>query len=189
MRRLINSTFVTLDGVVNHMDQWHFDFVDDNSDDLALRQLRASDALLMGRHTYQVYAATWPDRDGEYADRINAVRKYVVSTRLTEPTWENTAILTGDLLEQVRSLKEEDGAAILMHGVGPVAKALLGAGLLDELHLWYHPVFAGVGGSGDLLHTEGLSIGLRHVDTSVHPSGVVVLSYDASPGSGDRSGS
>lgn len=177
MRPVINSTFVTLDGVVNHMDQWHFDFVDDDSDDLALRQLQASDALLMGRNTYDVYAATWPARDGEYADGINAMRKYVVSTTLTEPTWQNTTVLRGDLLEQVRKLKEEDGAAILMHGFGPVAKSLLGAGLLDELHLWYHPAFAGVGDSGDLLHTDGLSVGLRHLDTRVHSSGVVVLSY------------
>lgn len=186
MRPIINSTFVTLDGVVNHMDQWHFDFVDDDTDDLALRQLHASDALLLGRRTYEIYAATWPGREGEYADGINAIRKYVVSSTLGEspaaPAWANTEVISGDLVEQVSALKEQEGQSILMHGFGPVAKTLLGAGLLDELHLWYHPVFAGVGDSGDLLHTDGLSAGLRHVDTRVHRSGVVVLSYDASPG-------
>jgi dihydrofolate reductase len=72
MGKIVNSTFVSLDGVINHMDRWHFDFVDDESDAFALQQLRDSDALLMGRHTYDVYANAWPGRNGDFADRMNS---------------------------------------------------------------------------------------------------------------------
>ncbi|GAB3817409.1 dihydrofolate reductase family protein [Kribbella italica] len=179
MRKIVNSTFVTLDGVVNHMDTWHFDFVDADSDALALEQLTEADAMLMGRRSYEVYAGAWPGRDGEYAARINALPKYVASTTLTDPTWENTEVLTGSLTDEVRRLKSSDGGSILMHGFGPVAKTLLAEGLLDELHLWYHPSFAGVGTADDRLHTEGLTAHLQYAGAKPLASGVVVLSYTA----------
>jgi len=175
MRTISNSTFVSLDGVVNHMDKWHFDYIDEESDALALEQIRAADAMLMGRNTYEVYAAVWPGRDGVYADEINAIRKHVASTTLTEPEWTNTTVLTGDLLEAVRKLRAEDGGTILMHGYGPVAKALLQADLLDELHLWVHPHLAGVGGENDLLLHSGLTKKLELTDVRRMASGVVVL--------------
>ncbi len=181
MRPIINSTFVTLDGVFNHMDQWHFEYVDDDSGILAGEQLDASDALLMGRKTYDVYAATWPTRDGDYADRINALKKHVVSTTLQTPQWNNTTVIRDNVIEEVSALKAQDGQSILMHGFGPVAKSLLKAGLLDELHLWYHPALAGVGDSGDQLFTTGLSVGLTHIGTHQLRSGVVVLSYRPKP--------
>lgn len=178
MRSIVNSTFVSLDGVVNHMQTWHFDYVDPESDALAMDQLAASDAMLMGRETYDVYAPAWSTRDGEYANRINALPKYVVSSTLTDPQW-NASVISGDVVEQVRALKQGDGGPILMHGFGPVVKTLLGAGLLDELHLWFHPVLAGVGGKDELLHTDGLTVSFDHADTRVLKSGVVVLSYRA----------
>ena len=118
MRDISSSTFVSLDGVVNHMDKWHFDFVDDESDALALEQLRAADAMLMGRKTYEVYAATWLGREGEYAALINAIPKYVASTTLTGVAWENTTILDGDLIEAASELRNQGGGPILMHGYG-----------------------------------------------------------------------
>jgi dihydrofolate reductase len=175
MREIISSSFVSLDGVVNHMDKWHFDYVDAESDALALEQLRAADAMLMGRKTYEVYASAWPGRDGEYADAINAIPKYVASTTLTDPAWHNTKVLDGDLAEAVRDLRAHDGASILMHGYGPVAKALLHADLLTELHLWVHPHLAGVGGSEDLLLHQGLTKKLELTATRTLGSGVVVL--------------
>jgi dihydrofolate reductase len=175
MGGISSSTFVSLDGVVNHMDKWHFDFVDDESGALALEQLRAADAMLMGRKTYEVYAGTWPGRDGEYAELINAIPKYVVSTTLSDPAWSNTTILDGDLLEAARELRDEDGASILMHGYGPVAKALLDADLLTELHLWVHPQLAGIAEAGDLLLHPGLNKRLELTGTRVLGSGVVVL--------------
>lgn len=145
MRTIVNSTFVTLDGVVNHMEKWHFGYVDDEANALATDQLAASEAMLMGRQTYDVYASSWPERDGEYADRINAMPKHVVSTTLTDPHWNNTTVIDGDVVERVRSLKQQEGGSILMHGFGPDARTLLGVSLVDELHLWFHPVLAGVG--------------------------------------------
>jgi dihydrofolate reductase len=179
MRSIVNSTFVSLDGIVNHMERWHFDFIDDDVNTIALDQLLASDALLMGRKTYEGYAAAWPTRDDEYSDRINAIQKYVVSTTLTAPEWKPTTVINGDLVERVRELKRKDGDNILMHGFGPVAKTLLREGLLDELHLWYHPAFAGVGGPDDMLFTPDLNVKLRHTETTTLKSGIVILSYHA----------
>jgi len=174
--KVINSTFVSIDGVINHMEVWHFAYVDDEPDQVALDQLRASEALLMGRHTYDVYASAWPERDGVYADLINAMPKYVASTTLDKADWNNTTVLKGDLVAEVAALKQRDGD-ILMHGFGPVANTLMTNGLLDVLHLWVHPHFAGVGGPGDLLLKDGNSTRLELTGTQVLKSGIVLLSY------------
>jgi dihydrofolate reductase len=79
MRPIINSTFLSLDGVMNHMDKWHFSYINDESDQLTYDQLASCDAMLMGRKTYDIYAATWPTRDGAYPDLINSMPKYVAS--------------------------------------------------------------------------------------------------------------
>ncbi len=180
MGKIVNSTFVSLDGVINHMERWHFDFVDDESNAIALQQLRDSHAMLMGRYTYDVYADTWPGRDGDYADQINAMPKYVVSNTLKAANWANTTILTGDWIEAVTRLKQDPDLDILMHGYGPVAKALMRHGLLDQLFLWVHPMLAGVGASDDLLLSEGLNQRLTLLDVHRLTSGVVLLSYQPS---------
>ena len=177
MRRIVNSTFVSLDGVINHMDRWHFDYVDDEQEALALAQLRASDALLMGRHTYDVYASAWPGRDGEYADQINAIAKYVASTTMRTAEWNNTTIIGDDLVAEVTKLKDEDGTNILMHGYGPVAKTLTRNGLLDELCLWVHPVLAGVGTTHDMIWAQDVHARLSLQDVKTLASGVVTLTY------------
>jgi dihydrofolate reductase len=178
MGKIVNSTFVSLDGVINHMDRWHFDFTDGQSDAFALQQLKASDSLLMGRHTYEVYASTWPARhEGEYAQHINAMPKYVASTTLTAADWNNTTILDGELTDAVAALKKTQD--ILMHGYGPVAKTLVQNGLLDELFLWVHPALAGVGGADDLVLSQGLNARLTLIDVKRLDSGVVILGYRA----------
>jgi dihydrofolate reductase len=179
MRRIVNSTFVSLDGVVNHMDRWHFEFIDDETEAVALRQLSSCDALLLGRNTYEAYAGAWPDRDGALADRINEVTKYVASTTLQNPTWANTTVLRGDLSEAVTKLKQEPGDDILMHGYGSVATTLLRDGLLDELCLWVHPMLAGVGTIDDMVFSDGLNKRLEFVDAEALGSGVVLLTYRA----------
>ena len=187
MRSIVNSTFVSLDGVQNHMERWHFDYIDAEQQEIVSEQLAAADAILMGRDTYEAYAAVWPDRDDAYSKRINATRKYVVSTTLTAPQWQNTTVLEGDLIDNVERLKSEGDGSILMHGFGPVAKALLAAGLLDELHLWIHPVFAGIGDATDLIMPVGVNVALDHVATRTLRSGVVLLSYRSNDKLGTRS--
>jgi dihydrofolate reductase len=176
MGKIINSTFVSIDGVINHMDVWHFDYTDDESAQIALEQLQASEALLMGRHTYDVYAASWPQRDGALADAINSMPKYVASTTLDKADWNNTTVIEGDLVAEVAKLKQQDGD-ILIHGFGPVANTLITNGLLDVLHLWVHPHFAGVGGPADLLLKEGNDTRLELIGTRTLKSGIVLLSY------------
>ena len=179
MRKIMNSTFVSLDGVINHMDRWHFDFIDDELQALALEQIGESDALLLGRHTYDVYAGAWPGRDGELADRINAIAKHVASTSMRTADWTNTTIISGDLVAAVAELKAQDGKTILMHGYGPVAKTLMRNGLLDELCLWVHPVLAGVGTTDDMIWGEDVYARLALEDVKTLASGIVILTYRA----------
>jgi dihydrofolate reductase len=161
------------------MDRWHFDFIDDEQTALALDQVREGDALLFGRHTYDAYASAWPGRDGELADLINAMAKYVASTTMQTADWTNTTIIGGDLVEEVTKLKDEDGKNILMHGYGPVAKTLMRNGLLDELCIWVHPVLAGVGTTGDMIWGEDVYARLALEDVKTLASGVVMLTYRA----------
>jgi dihydrofolate reductase len=181
MGKIVNSTFVSLDGVINHMDAWHFDYVDDETGEIALEQLEASEALLMGRHTYESYASAWPGRDGALADRFNAMAKYVASTTLDKADWHHTTVIKGDLVAEVAKLKER-GGDILMNGFGPVAHTLLANGLLDVLHLWVHPQLAGVGGPDDLLLKQGANHRLELTGTRTLRSGVVLLSYQVPRG-------
>jgi len=177
MGSIVSSTFVSLDGVQggDRMDVWHFDYVDDELGELTRRQLFASDAMLMGRGTYDAYAAVWPSRSDEYSDRINAMPKYVASTTLNAPEWENTTVIGGDLLAEAARLRRDHD--VLMHGYGAIAKSLLRAGLLDELHLWVHPKLAGVGDGSDLVFEPGLEVALELTDVTRLGSGIVLLSY------------
>jgi dihydrofolate reductase len=176
MGRIVSSTFISLDGVINHMDKWHFDFIDDETNAIAMEQLQASESLLMGRNTYEIYASAWPTRDGELADRINSMPKYVASTTLKTADWNNTTVIGADLVGEVARLREQPGD-ILMHGYGPVARALLANGLLDELFLWVHPHLAGVGTTDDMLWADGLNQRLRLLGTHTLKSGLLTLSY------------
>jgi dihydrofolate reductase len=192
MRRVVNSTYVSLDGLIEHLERWHFDYLDDDSNAFEWEQLAASDALLLGRRTYEGFAETWPTQSGGFADKINAMTKYVASTTLDHGDWANTTVLGGDLVEEVAKLKQQPGGDILMYGFGPVAQTLLANGLLDEVRLWLFPVFVGVGGPADLLFREGNAARMTLVGTRTFASGVVVHSYrpagtaadaGASPGS------
>ena len=100
MRRIINSTYVSLDGVIEHPEQWQFDYLDDASNKFESDQLFASDALLMGRRIYQAFAEAWRTQAGPFADKINAMPKYVASTTLQQAGWPNT-IINGDLVQEV----------------------------------------------------------------------------------------
>lgn len=178
MGKIINSTFISLDGVINHMPAWHFDYTDAEHDQINEELLLEADGLLMGRKTYEIYASAWPGRDGVLADRINSMQKYVASTTLDRAEWANTRVIGDDLVEGVAKLRSEPGD-ILIHGFGPVTHTLLRNGLLDVLHLWVNPQFAGVGTIDDTLVREGTDARMQLLGARTLGSGVVILSYQA----------
>ena len=170
MRKLVESTFVTLDGVIGDPQEWGPPYWDDEHAAYAHKLLFAADALLLGRETYEGFAQAWPSRGGEYADRINALPKHVASRTLQETTWNATRI-DGDLAEEVAKLKEQPGGDILKFGTGEVDRTLLEHDLIDELHLWVFPVVAG---SGERLLDGIATIHLKALDAAVFSSGIVV---------------
>lgn len=174
MRKLVESTFVTLDGVISAPQEWSPPYWDDEHAAYAGKLLFAADALLLGRVTYESFAEAWPQRSGdEYTDRINSMPKYVASNTLTEATW-NATIIQGDVAEEVGRLKEQPGEDILKFGTGELDRTLLEHGLLDELHFWIFPVLAG--GGQHLI--DGIeTTHLKLVDTTPFESGIVVQTY------------
>jgi dihydrofolate reductase len=177
MRRIIASTYITLDGVIENP-AWTAPYFDADAVEFAGAQMRAADALLMGRKTYEGFAAAWPrmeETPESGAAEMNGIRKYVASTTLKDPEWNNTTVLEGDLVEEVTKLKAQDGKDILMYGYGPVAQTLLEAGLLDEARFWIHPVLVG----GDTVTTPlaGRTATLALAGTRVTKSGVIIASY------------
>lgn len=141
----------------------------------AWEQLLASDALLLGRRVYQVFAASWPSRGGEFADRMNSLPKFVVSTTLEELEWSNSSLIRGDVPREVSKLKQQSGQDILIYGSGDLMHTLMQHDLIDEYRFWVNPV---VLGSGKRLFTDGSSkTALKLVHTTTFSTGVVVLSY------------
>ena len=148
MRKIINSTYITLDGVVEGPHLWPSlgRPGDERAGQIQTDLLLSCDALLMGRHTYDGFAPVWPTRSGDpYSDHINAMPKYVVSTTLKDPEWTNTRVIDGDVAGEVTRLKEAPGKDIVQYGFGAVSRLLLEHGLLDELRLWVHPLIVGSG--------------------------------------------
>lgn len=171
MRKLVESTFVTLDGVIGSPERWAPPYWDDEHDAYAGRLLDAADSLLLGRMTYEIFAGAWPLRAGDpYADHINALPKHVASRTLTTATW-NTTVLEGDAADAVEALKAGSGGDILKFGTGSLDRALFERQLIDEFHFWLFPVLAG----GGVRMPEGIdTTHLRLVDTARMESGIVV---------------
>lgn len=173
MRKLIESTFMTLDGVIESPQEWSPPYWDDEHASYASALLFSADALLLGRVTYEGFVQAWPSRTGDYADRINGLPKYVASRTLEDLTW-NATIIRGELSEAVAELKRQPGEAILKFGTGDVDRTLLEHRLVDEYHLWVFPVLAGTGTrlfpGVELTHLE-------LVETTRFASGIVVLTY------------
>lgn len=181
MRKIINSTYISLDGVIQDPQDWpSLGSGEDAGVAIQTELLNACDAMLMGRRTYEGFAAVWPTRSGDpYSDRINRIDKYVFSSTLRDPEWSNTTVLGGDVAAEARRLKEQPGQDIVQYGFGEVSYALMDAGLLDELRLWVHPFFVRRGGPDALLFREGPPAQLRLADVRTLADGVVVLFYRA----------
>ncbi|MGH3374077.1 MAG: dihydrofolate reductase family protein [Actinoallomurus sp.] len=181
MRKIINSTYVSLDGVIENPQDWPSpDVEDQDAGAIQTELLLACDAVLMGRRTYDGFAPVWPTRSGDpYSDHINAMPKYVVSSTLRNPEWNNTRVIGDDPVAAIRRLKEQPGKDIVQYGFGRLSYTLLDHGLIDELRLWVHPFFVRDGGS---LYREGPPAGLDLIGARPLKSGIVILSYRAKTG-------
>jgi dihydrofolate reductase len=146
MRKLVESTYVSLDGMVSGESFWgaQTQFRNEKHIEYNTKLLDSASALVLGRATFEAFAVAWPGQTGVLADRINSLPKYVASRTLTDAAW-NAAILQGDAVESVAELKESGDGTLLKYGTGPFSQALLAAGQLDELHLWVYPFIAGSG--------------------------------------------
>src|SRR3954469_9136031 len=162
MGKIVVSQFVSVDGGIEDpggSENWdrggwalQFDRGPDG-DKFKLDEVMGSDALLLGRVTYEGFAEAWPSREGEFADKFNGMRKYVVSTTLGEPTWNNSTVIRDDVAGEVAKLREADGGDILVNGSGQLVKTLMEHGLVDEYRLMVFPV---VLGGGKRLFADGI---------------------------------
>jgi dihydrofolate reductase len=174
MRKVMESTLVSLDGVIGDPHTWTGEGFDEEAVAIALEQLRRSDAMLMGRHTYEMFSQIWPAPADDYAAAIYHMPKYVFSSTLGRADWNNSTVVTGDVAATVRDLKQRDGRDIVLYGHGPVGQALLEDGLLDELKLWVHPVLVGAGAT---LLRDGQRFELELIQTHTTRRGVAILTY------------
>jgi dihydrofolate reductase len=191
MGRIVITEFVSLDGVMEapgggegfKYDGWSFE-IDrgDEGNTFKLEETMASDALLLGRKTYEGFAAAWPSRDGEFADKFNTMPKYVVSSTLADPEWTNTTVLAGDLSENVARLKESHEGDLVVHGSASLVQALVENDLVDALHLMVFPVVLGDGKR--LFGPTSDKKRLRLADSKAVGDGVLILTYERAPQDG-----
>jgi dihydrofolate reductase len=180
MRKIINSSYISLDGVVEQPHLWPTIArpSDERGGQIQTDLLLACDAVLMGRRTYEGFAPVWQTRSGDpYSDRINTMPKYVVSTTLKDPDWANTTVISSDVVERIRQLKTQPGQDIVQYGFGSVSTLLMQNGLLDELRLWIHPLFVGTGSTKDLLFPHAPPTQFELVDSTILKSSMVILTY------------
>jgi len=175
-RTLAATLFMTLDGVVEAPDKWSFPFWSDETGKFKLDELRATDALLLGRVTYEGFAAAWPGRKDEegFADRFNSMPKYVASKTLKKPEWNNSHLIKGDLAVEVSKLKQQPGHDIVIHGSPTLIRSLLPHDLIDEYRLLVYPI---VLGRGKRLFDEASQAKLKLVESETFSKGVVKLVY------------
>ena len=154
MGKIVVTEFVSLDGVIEDpggaedfkYGGWSFEISrGDEGDKFKLEEAFASEALLLGRVTYEGFAAAWPSREGEFADKFNTMPKYVVSSTLVEPEWNNSIVLNGDLAAEVAKLKQQHDGDIVVHGSARLVQSLIEHDLVDELRLMVYPVVLGSG--------------------------------------------
>lgn len=182
MRKIINSTYISLDGVVENPHLWpriERPTDEGRADQIQTDLLLACDAVLMGRRTYDGFAPVWSARSGDpMSDRMNTMPKYVVSRTLTNPEWANTTVISEDVATTIAQLKAEPGQDIVQYGFGSVSTLLMQHGLLDELRLWIHPSFVGQGTSDDLLFPRGPATQFNLPDVITLNSGMLIASYE-----------
>ncbi len=167
MRKLIIGSLLSLNGVHHSPQAWASPHFDDTAAQESLEQLNRTDAMLMGRTTYEYFAASWPSATGPYAERVNSIRKYVFSSTLREVTWTGATLVDDDPAVAVAKLKNEGDGDLVVYGYGQLGQTLLEAGLVDEFNVSFHP--AVVDGSGPT--------SLELASVRQRPNGVLVASY------------
>jgi dihydrofolate reductase len=180
VRRIINSTYISLDGVIQDPQDWPDNGIEGDGTSLKVQTdlLFGCDALLMGGRTYPGFAPAWMARSGDpFSDRMNSMAKYVVSSTLTDPEWNNTTVISGDPIAEIRRLKEQPGQDIVQYGFGQLSYALLEHGLLDELRLWVYPLFVGRATTDDLMFRPTATAQLELAETLALNTGIVILTY------------
>ncbi|MFI6485889.1 dihydrofolate reductase family protein [Nonomuraea sp. NPDC050663] len=179
MRKIVASEFISLDGVVEAPEAWHFPYVEEEMLAAVQQVYRTADTLLLGRATYDIFAASWPNRDGDLADAINGLRKLVISKTLQTAEWNHATIIRGDLATTLTKIKQEPGRDIAVAGSITLTRSLLAAGLLDELHLLVHPIILG---SGRRLFDDLDEVPLTLTASTVLKTGVLDLRYQPTKG-------
>jgi dihydrofolate reductase len=177
MRKVIASTYVTLDGKADGLQEWSAPHDSDAVAKYHSDLLANSDGLLLGRKTYEIFAAIWPPRSGKlgYGDKINSMAKYVASTTLRDLEWENSYLIEGDVAKGVAKLKERPGQDLVVYGGRALTQSLQEHDLIDEYRFLLHPVLLGRGMS--FFEDSVQRVDLNLVDTTVIPPGVAVLTY------------
>jgi len=173
--RIVSYFFMSLDGVVESPDQWHFPYFNDEMGNAVSQGVETADALLMGRVLYDEWAGYWPDSDDEpFATFINNTPKYVVSTTLDQATWNNTTVIGTDIATRIREIKDSTEGDITMSGSATLVRWLLANGLLDRLNLLLHPIAVG---KGQRLFEDTPTHPLQLVSHETFSTGVLNLSY------------
>jgi dihydrofolate reductase len=194
MGRIVVTEFVSLDGVMEdpggaedfEYGGWTFEIDRGEGDQFKLDETVGSEALLLGRVTYEVFAEAWPSREGDFADKFNSMPKYVVSSTLDKPGWNNSTVLEGDVPAAVSKLRQEQAGDIVVHGSAQLVQTLVENDLVDELRLMVFPVVLGKGKR--LFGDTSAKKRLRLVDSRTVGDGVAILIYeparDGSPDAG-----
>lgn len=198
LRKIVANTFLTLDGVMQapggpeedptggfKLGGWSFNYWDEMMGQTMDGLIAKPFDLLLGRRTYEVFAAHWPyakndpnRQNAMAADRLNRARKYVVSRTLGKPDWENSTLLGGDVLRGIVALKESDGPEIQVHGSSNLIQTLLRHGLIDEFRLWIFPLV--IGGGKRLFGKGTIPVGFRLLDCKTSKTGVIIATYERS---------
>jgi dihydrofolate reductase len=178
MRKIVAGLFISLDGVIEAPDQWHFPYYNDEMGEEVGSQMAAADTMLLGRVTFQEFAGYWPHQgsDVEAADYMNNTPKLVVSTTLNSvDQWQNSTLIKGNVTEELSKLKQQPGRNIGITGSATLVRSLLRDGLLDELRLLVHPIVVGHGKR--LFAENGTQTPLKLVDSKTFSTGVLYLTY------------
>lgn len=174
MGSIKSSLFISLDGVIERPETWHFGYFNDEMGAVVGELMGGSDATLLGRQTYDEFAGYWPDADPSdpITGQMNGSRKYVVSTTLTDAAWENSTLISGDVKAELAKLKQDSNLGTT--GSATLVRWLLEEGLVDELHLLVHPL---VVGHGKKLFADGAKVPLTLVSATTFTTGVLHLVY------------